>query len=199
MEHVKGERKLQQLEEFLQDLFFQSKSEEELNLIVEILLEIRSSAARTATMKNQGAFSDDRVPLVEWMRDSPKREIREMEIGRKLRELREAKNLSQGDIEKKTGLLRCYTSRVENGYTVPSVQTLEKYARALEVPLYRFFTEGQTVKGLDLPSGTANGDVWGSRGKERRQLRLFTRALSRMNPRKQKILFAVANRLARRD
>jgi len=122
-----------------------------------------------------------------------------MEIGRKLRELREAKSLSQGDIEKKTGLLRCYTSRVENGYTVPSVQTLEKYARALEVPLYRFFTEGQTVKRLDLPSGTANGDVWGSRGKERRQLRLFTRALSRMDPRKQKILFAVANRLARRD
>src|SRR5580698_8876406 len=76
-----------------------------------------------------------------------------MEIGRRLRALREAKHLSQGDIEKKTGLLRCYTSRVENGYTVPSVDTLEKYARALQVPLYRFFTEGETVKGLDLPGG----------------------------------------------
>jgi transcriptional regulator with XRE-family HTH domain len=122
-----------------------------------------------------------------------------MEIGRKLRELREAKSLSQGDIEKKTGLLRCYTSRVENGYTVPSVQTLEKYARALEVPLYRFFTDGQTVKGLDLPGENGNGNVWGSHGKEQRQLRLFARALSRMNPRRQKILFAVANRLAKRD
>jgi transcriptional regulator with XRE-family HTH domain len=122
-----------------------------------------------------------------------------MEIGRRIRELREAKHLSQGDIEKKTGLLRCYTSRVENGYTVPSVDTLEKYARALEVPLYRFFTDGQTVKGLDLPGGNGNGDMWGNRGKERRQLRLFAQALSRMEPRKQKILLAVASRLARRD
>ena len=122
-----------------------------------------------------------------------------MEIGRRLRELREAKHLSQGDIEKKTGLLRCYTSRVENGYTVPSVDTLEKYARALEVPLYRFFTDGQTVKGLELPGGNGNGDMWGNQGKERRQLRLFAQALSRMEPRKQKILLAVASRLARRD
>jgi transcriptional regulator with XRE-family HTH domain len=122
-----------------------------------------------------------------------------MEIGRRLRELRETKHLSQGDIEKKTGLLRCYTSRVENGYTVPSVDTLEKYARALEVPLYRFFTDGETVKGLDLPGGNGNGDTWGTRGKERKQLRLFAQALSRMEPRKQKILLAVASRLARRD
>jgi len=122
-----------------------------------------------------------------------------MEIGRRLRQLRETKHLSQGDIEKKTGLLRCYTSRVENGYTVPSVDTLEKYARALEVPLYRFFTDGETVKGLDLPGGNGSGDMWGSRGKERKQLRLFAQALSRMEPRKQKILLAVASRLARRD
>jgi len=49
-----------------------------------------------------------------------------MEIGRKLRQLREDKNLSQGDLEERTGLLRCYTSRVENGYTVPSVGTLAR-------------------------------------------------------------------------
>src|ERR1700757_3646536 len=123
-----------------------------------------------------------------------KREIPEMEIGRKLRELREAKSLSQGDIEKKTGLLRCYTSRVENGYTVPSVQTLEKYARALEVPLYRFFTDGQTVKGLELPGEADNGNAWGNRGKELRELRLFARALSQMDERKQKLLFVIASR-----
>jgi transcriptional regulator with XRE-family HTH domain len=52
-----------------------------------------------------------------------------MVIGDKLKELREAKKLSQGDIEKRTGLLRCYISRVENGHTVPSVDTLEKMAR----------------------------------------------------------------------
>jgi transcriptional regulator with XRE-family HTH domain len=50
--------------------------------------------------------------------------------------------VSQGDIEKRSGLLRCYISRVENGHTVPSVETLEKMARALEVPMYRRFSGG---------------------------------------------------------
>jgi transcriptional regulator with XRE-family HTH domain len=119
-----------------------------------------------------------------------------MEIGRKLRQLREAKNLSQGDVEKKTGLLRCYTSRVENGYTVPSVETLEKYARAFEVPLYRFFTDGQTVRVPSLPSANGHDVRWGERGKERRELELFAKALSRMNPKRQKLLFAMAQRMA---
>jgi transcriptional regulator with XRE-family HTH domain len=44
-----------------------------------------------------------------------------MLIGERLRTIREAKNLSQGDIEKRTGMLRRYTSRVENGHTVPSL------------------------------------------------------------------------------
>jgi transcriptional regulator with XRE-family HTH domain len=59
-----------------------------------------------------------------------------MVIGDRLRELREGKNLSQGDIEKRAGLLRCYISRVENGHTVPAIETLEKLARAFEFPLY---------------------------------------------------------------
>src|SRR5215471_19174948 len=65
-----------------------------------------------------------------------------MVIGRRLRNLREEKNLSQGDIEKRAGLLRCYISRVENGHTVPSLETLERLAAALEVPLYQLFYEG---------------------------------------------------------
>jgi transcriptional regulator with XRE-family HTH domain len=51
--------------------------------------------------------------------------------------------LSQGDIEQRTGLLRCYLSRVENGHTTPSLQTLSKIARALDVPLSHFFVDGQ--------------------------------------------------------
>jgi transcriptional regulator with XRE-family HTH domain len=66
-----------------------------------------------------------------------------MIIGDRLRELREEKKLSQGDVEKRTGLLRCYISRVENGHTVPAVETLEKLARAFEVPLYQLFYEGE--------------------------------------------------------
>ena len=121
-----------------------------------------------------------------------------MEIGAKLRELREAKNLSQGDIEKRTGLIRCYTSRVENGYTVPSIGTLEKYANALEVPLYRFFTDEVTVKApklLKLPSDTS---LWGTSGKERDAFRTLAKALARMDERDRRLLLSMAQGMARR-
>src|ERR1700752_3407819 len=71
-----------------------------------------------------------------------------MVIGRRLRTLREEKTLSQGDIEKRTGLLRCYISRVENGHTVPSLETLERLAAALEVPLYHLFYDGEEAPAL---------------------------------------------------
>jgi transcriptional regulator with XRE-family HTH domain len=62
-----------------------------------------------------------------------------MSIGAKIREVRQKKGLSQGDIERVTGLLRCYTSRVENGHTVPSLETIEKFALALDIPVYELF------------------------------------------------------------
>jgi|SRR5580692_8331385 transcriptional regulator with XRE-family HTH domain len=58
-----------------------------------------------------------------------------MIIGDRLREMREAKKLSQGDLEKRAGLFRCYISRVENGHTVPAIEPIEKFARALKVPI----------------------------------------------------------------
>ena len=64
-----------------------------------------------------------------------------MIIGDRLRAVRGEKNLSQGDIEKRTGLLRCYLSRVENGHTIPSLDTLSKIAGAMELPLSQFFAE----------------------------------------------------------
>jgi transcriptional regulator with XRE-family HTH domain len=71
-----------------------------------------------------------------------------MVIGDRLKTLREAKDLSQGDIQKRTGLLRCYVSRVENGHTIPSVETLEKFARALELPLYHLMLDGDKPPAL---------------------------------------------------
>jgi len=120
-----------------------------------------------------------------------------MEIGQKLRQLREEKNLSQGDIEQKTGLFRCYTSRVENGYTVPSVETLEKFAGALEIPLYRFFTDGEKVKMMKLPTTNAES-AWEVDGARRREIRLFAKALSRMDDRNQRLLLHLAQKMARR-
>jgi transcriptional regulator with XRE-family HTH domain len=65
-----------------------------------------------------------------------------MDIGQRLRELRDARHLSQGDIEERTGLFRCYVSRVENGFTVPTLETLEKFARAFDLELYQIFYSG---------------------------------------------------------
>jgi transcriptional regulator with XRE-family HTH domain len=64
-----------------------------------------------------------------------------MEIGVTIRGHRLQRGLSQGDIEKKTGLLRCYLSRVENGHTIPSLDTLAKISTALELPLAQLFAE----------------------------------------------------------
>jgi len=120
-----------------------------------------------------------------------------MLIGQRLREIRESKHLSQGDIEQRTGLLRCYTSRVENGHTIPEIQTLEKYARALDVPLYKLFYEGsEPPKKLKLPTQVLA--EWGAERTEPGELRSFAKALSRMNDRKRKLLLELARGMARR-
>ena len=81
-----------------------------------------------------------------------------MDIGHRLTSLREEKKLSQGDIEKRTGLLRCYISRVKNGHTVPAIETLEKIARALEMPLYQLMYDGQEPPALRLRGNGKNSD-----------------------------------------
>src|SRR5258707_2745201 len=86
-----------------------------------------------------------------------------MIIGDRLRAIREHRRLSQGEIENRTGLLRCYISRVENCHTVPSLETLEKFARALETPLYVIFYDGEIpspVVILSEHNGNRDG-VWG--------------------------------------
>src|SRR5229473_3115431 len=93
-----------------------------------------------------------------------------MIIGDRLRTMREEKHFSQGDIEKKTGLLRCYISRVENGHTVPAIETLEKMARALEVPLYQLFYDGEEppeLPNLPMRRTAARHRVGGVRGRTR--------------------------------
>lgn len=118
-----------------------------------------------------------------------------MLIGQKLRELREGRSLSQGDIEKRTGLIRCYTSRVENGHTVPTIDTLEKYARALEVPLYRFFYDGAEPP-VKLEIVLAGEENWGVQGKEFLIFRKFVQLLARMRLRDRALLVDLAHRMA---
>lgn len=109
--------------------------------------------------------------------------------------------MSQGDIEKRTGLLRCYLSRVENGHTVPSLETIEKVVAALEIPLYQFFYEG--TKSPEIPesifrvkSKTNPRDRSSMDEKSLRRLRAF---LAKMKDSDIQTLLALANKMAKRN
>jgi transcriptional regulator with XRE-family HTH domain len=116
-----------------------------------------------------------------------------MVIGERLKDLREHKKMSQGDIEKRTGLLRCYISRVENGHTIPAIETLEKLARALEVPLYQIFYDGETPAAMQ-PLKVAPG--WGSTGRDSRTLDKFRRLLHRTSAGNLKLLLSMAQKMS---
>ena len=114
-------------------------------------------------------------------------------IGERLRTIRESKNLSQGDIEKRTGLIRCYTSRVENGHTVPSLDTLQKYAQALEIPVYQLFYDGEEaprkIKGLDLNGSKLSNS-------ERREIESLGRKFTKLKERDKGLVRLLVAKLA---
>lgn len=114
-------------------------------------------------------------------------------IGERLRRIRESKNLSQGDIEKRTGLIRCYTSRVENGHTVPSIETLAKYAQALDIPLYQIFYDGEAapkkIKGLDLDGEKLSNS-------ERREIESLGRKFTKLKERDKVLVRLLVAKLA---
>lgn len=119
-----------------------------------------------------------------------------MGVGDRLRELREQKGMSQGDIEKRTGLRRPYLSRVENGHTVPGVETLEKWARALEVPLYALFYYGASpAKPLVLPKAFPRGEP----RKIARFMSRLAQCLRRMDNADRLLLLQLARRMASRN
>ncbi len=119
-------------------------------------------------------------------------------IGDRIRTLREDKKLSQGDIEKRTGLLRCYISRVENCHTVPSIETLEKLARALELPIYRLFYDGELPPKVPSPLRHNPGAnlEWSASGKNALYLSKLRRCLARIDERDRKLLMATAQKVA---
>ncbi len=124
-----------------------------------------------------------------------------MIIANRLRKLREEKKLSQGDIEERTGLLRCYISRVENGHTVPSIETLEKLAGALEVPLYQLFYEGDGPPPLPNLSKRRTTEELALDEETQKNLRFFEKVkhlLGRINERDRQLLIYMAQKLASR-
>ncbi len=123
-----------------------------------------------------------------------------MLIGERIRAIREAKGLSQGDIEKRCGLLSVYISRVENGHLVPSIATLEKLARALEVPLYQLFYEGGKRPLLPhLPKRKLTAEItWGTTRKEISFWDKLRGQLARMAESDRRLLLHMAQKMARR-
>jgi transcriptional regulator with XRE-family HTH domain len=119
-------------------------------------------------------------------------------IGDRLRSIREDKKLSQGDIEKRTGLLRCYVSRVENDHTVPAIETIEKFARALEVPVYQLFYDGEKPPELpNLPRRKSAENIgWGTTGKDACFLTKLRRLSARTAETDRKLLLSMAQKIA---
>lgn len=121
-----------------------------------------------------------------------------MLIGQKLREIREAKDMSQVEIAEATGLVQPYVSRVENGHTIPGVETLEKWASALKVPLYQILYDGEDPpKPLKL-SGNHNRELWGNSARDSHDLKRLRQFLSKMNEQERGLLLSLAGRMASR-
>ncbi len=124
-----------------------------------------------------------------------------MSIGARIRELRAQKGLSQGDVEKATGLLRCYTSRVENGHTVPSLETLERFAAALGVPLYRLFLSEESASAAPLTprqSLETLAQLPGAEGSDARFLLKLRGYVEQIPENDREMLLSLAKKLAAR-
>lgn len=112
-----------------------------------------------------------------------------MNIGDTIRNFRLQKGMSQGDIEKRTGLLRCYLSRVENGHTIPSLDTLAKIATAMELPLAQFFADHSNDNGGAKAAPQLSED-------EVRFLTQIRRYSSSLNDSDRKLVLAMVKKMA---
>ena len=117
-----------------------------------------------------------------------------MMIGARIRAIREEKGFSQGDLEKRTGIQRPYTSHVENGFVVPLVETLEKFARGLGVPMYRLFYDGPEP----CPSRQVSAIAWSdSSAKNRAYWKRICKCCERLSELDRQLLLSVAQWMVR--
>ena len=122
-----------------------------------------------------------------------------MSLAAMLRSLRRGKHLSQGDVEKRTGLLRSYISRIENGHSVPTIETLEKFAKALEVPLYQLFHDSTQPPEIPIfpHQNGSNGATRKSTPKNRRLLGRLGELLDHLENDDRQLLLMMAEKMAR--
>ena len=117
-----------------------------------------------------------------------------MDVGDRRKQFRELRGLSQGKIEELTELPRSYISRVENGHIIPSVKTLQRFARALDMPLYQLLYEGEKPPKL-LKTQAQEIDDWASRGKGRRTFLKLQNALQKMSESDRALLVYMAAKM----
>jgi uncharacterized cupin superfamily protein/DNA-binding Xre family transcriptional regulator len=87
----------------------------------------------------------------------------EIQVGRKIRELRNQKGFSLREIADRSGLNINTLSMVENGKSSPSVSTLQQLARALDVSIVDFFETDQVQKQIVFtPANQRPGSHFGS-------------------------------------
>src|SRR6185437_10342630 len=121
-----------------------------------------------------------------------------MDIGHRLRVIRDEKNLSQNDVGKRTGLQRCYISRVENGRLVPTVDTLTKMSHALNVPLYEVMYDGDEPPTSLKDSATHTND-WGTVGKDAIFLNRLCRLLAVMREDDRELLLSLVKNVTKKQ
>jgi transcriptional regulator with XRE-family HTH domain len=119
-----------------------------------------------------------------------------MVIGDRLRDLRIARNLTQGEVGRRTGLKGSYISRVESGYIVPGIENLEKIVRALNVPLYGLFYDSELAP-VPGPTTKVEDLAWGATGKDARLLKQFRQIFSQIEPDGRALLLQIARKMAK--
>ena len=97
-------------------------------------------------------------------------------------------------------MLRTFISRVENGHSMPSLDTLERFATALDVPLYQLFCEAEGSTALpNLTPGDGTREEPGPDRSDDRFLLELKGLATRMAESDRTLLLDFANRLASRQ
>jgi hypothetical protein len=81
---------------------------------------------------------------------------------------------------------------------VPAVETLEKIARAFEMPLYQLMYDGHEPPALPLNGQGKRSSEWGSAGKDARFLNKLCQSLAKIGERDRELLLSVAEKIPRR-
>jgi transcriptional regulator with XRE-family HTH domain len=107
-------------------------------------------------------------------------------IGKRIRELRMQRGLSQRDVQHSTNMMAAHVSRVELGHTTPSLETVERLAALFGVPLHEMFRDG-----------TERAKIVAFDGEDAPVMRVLARYVRQMNPADRALLLRCAIALTR--